>query len=277
MSKQIVALVGAGGKMGRRLTDNLKDHPDYDMRYLEVSPDGIEALRAKGVEVASPQQAIAIADMVIFAVPDTALGKVTAQYVPRMKSGALAVCLDPAAAHAGHLARRAGIPYFVSHPCHPSLFNYEPDERAHFDYFGGISARQPIVSAIINGDEKDYARGEALARAMYAPVNRAHRITIEQMALLEPALAETMAAAMLQAMREGLDEVVRRGVPKEAARDFMLGHMNILAAVIFEEIEGRFSDACNKAMEIGRPIIFKEDWKKIFEPESVMEQVKAIT
>src|SRR5690606_15978747 len=101
---------------------------------------------------------------------------------------------------------------------------------------------------------------------------RSHRITIEQMGLLEPALSETFVACCLTIMKEGLDEVVRRGVPREAARDFLLGHMNILSAVLFEEVQGVFSDAANKAIEIGRPMIFKEDWKRVFEPESVKQQ-----
>ena len=41
---------------------------------------------------------------------------------------------------------------------------------------------------------------------------RSHRVTVEQMAMLEPALAETMCASLLEVMREGVDEVVRRGV-----------------------------------------------------------------
>ena len=40
----------------------------------------------------------------------------------------------------------------------------------------------------MQGPEEDYARGEAIARAMYAPVMRSHRVTVEQMAILEPAL-----------------------------------------------------------------------------------------
>ena len=38
-----VVLVGAGGKMGCRLTDNLKSS-QYQMHYLEVSDAGIERL-----------------------------------------------------------------------------------------------------------------------------------------------------------------------------------------------------------------------------------------
>jgi hypothetical protein len=74
-----------------------------------------------------------------------------------------------------------------------------------------------------------------------------------------------------------MDEVVSRGVPKEAARAFLLGHMNILSAVIFEEIEGEFSDACYKAIKYGKPELIRSDWKKIFEPEAIARSIQRIT
>ena len=73
------------------------------------------------------------------------------------------------------------------------------------------------------------------------------------------------------------DEVVRRGVPKEAARDFLLGHMNILGAVIFEEVDGVFSDACNKAIEFGKPVLMRDDWKRVFEPDEIAASIQRIT
>lgn len=271
-----VALVGAGGKMGNRITDNLKNS-DYAMSYLEINPGGVEALKAKGIEVSPPEEVIPHADFIILAVPDTFIKKVAKETVPLMKSGAVAICLDPAAPLAGSLPERSDIGYFASHPSHPSIFNYENTREAHYDYFGGISAKQAIVCALIQGNEDYYAPCEALAKEMYAPVFRSHRITIEQMGLLEPALSETFTACCLLVIREGLDEVVRQGVPREAARDFLLGHINILSAVIFDEVQGVFSDACYKAIELGKPMIFKEDWKKVFEAESVQQQIKAIT
>ena len=123
-----VTLVGAGGKMGCRLTDNLKQSA-YQMRYLEVSPAGLEKLAGRGVTVSQPEVAIPDADVVIFAVPDIYIGKVSAQYVPMMRSGAIGMCLDPAAPLAGHLPRRADISYFITHPAHPSVFNWEADEK----------------------------------------------------------------------------------------------------------------------------------------------------
>jgi hypothetical protein len=190
----------------------------------------------------------------------------------------MGVCLDPAAPLAGALPQREDIAYFASHPSHPSIFNWEPVEQHHFDYFGGIAAKQTIVCALIQGEEPDYQRGEALARAIYAPVTVAHRITIEQMGILEPALSETFAAALVTKMKEAVDAVVAKGVPKEAAYDFLLGHINIELALLFGQLPGgQFSDAALKAIKIGEDLIFKENWKDIFEDESVAAQIKAIT
>ena len=53
--------------------------------------------------------------------------------------------------------------------------------------------------------------------------------------------------------------------------------MNILAAVIFKEIDGVFSDACNKAIEFGKPALMRDDWKKVFEPEEIAASIRRIT
>lgn len=263
--------------MGLRLTDNLK-HAAYETSYLEVSPIGIERMQARGVNPAVPEAVVPQADYVIFAVPDVAIRKVTAALVPMMQQGAVGVFLDPAAPCAGHLFARDDISYFASHPSHPSVFNWEPNEKAHFDYFGGIAARQTIVCALIQGPEEVYAKGEALAKTFYAPVTKSHRVTIEQMGILEPALSETFAAALVTILKEGVDTAVAKGVPKEAAYDFLLGHINIELALLFGQLPGgQFSDAAVKAIQIGIPMIFKDNWKDIFEPENVMKQIHAIT
>ena len=49
--KLTIALMGAGGKMGSRITDNLKDR-DYNMKYIEVSERGAAALGPIAVELA---------------------------------------------------------------------------------------------------------------------------------------------------------------------------------------------------------------------------------
>jgi len=272
-----IAIVGAGGKMGCRITDNLKDNTSYEVFYLEVSDAGKQRLEQRGVKI-SLEEVIPHADAVILAVPDIYIGKVATSLLPKFRPGCMVITLDPAAAMGGHLPKRDDITYFVTHPTHPSVFNWEADRQKHFDYFGGISATQSIVCALAQGPESHYEEGEALAKIFYAPVSRAHRITVEQMALLEPGLAETFLGAVMFTMREALDDIVAKGVPREAAFDFFMGHINIDLALCFDQIPGGvFSDACYKAIAIGKPLIFREDWKKVLDPEHVKYQVEMMT
>ncbi|WP_062112174.1 phosphogluconate dehydrogenase C-terminal domain-containing protein [Aureimonas sp. AU40] len=272
-----IALFGAGGKMGYRLASNLKGSR-FDVRHVELSEAGRERLKSGlGFDCVPQEKALEGAEVVILAVPDTAIGKVASGINAQLKPGTMVVVLDAAAPFAGHLPERADLTYFVTHPCHPPIFNDETDPAAKRDFFGGIAAKQHITSALMQGPEEHYALGEEVAKVIWAPVMRSHRVTVEQMALLEPGLSETVCASLLVAMREAMDEVVRRGVPKEAARDFLLGHMNVLGAVIFEETPGVFSDACNKAIEFGKPMLMRDDWKKVFEPEELAASIRRIT
>jgi hypothetical protein len=129
----------------------------------------------------------------------------------------------------------------------------------------------------MQGSEADYVLGEQIARTIFAPVMNAYRVTVEQMAILEPALSETFVLTCMYMMREAIDEAVKRGVPAEAAREFILGHMNINTAILFGFLDIQFSDGAKLAVERARPLLFNPDWRQIFEPENVMEQVKAIT
>jgi len=272
-----IALFGAGGKMGYRLASNLKAS-SFEVSHVERSPAGQERLKAGlGLSCIPAEEALAGAEVVILAVPDTLIGKIASSIVGELKPGTMVMVLDAAAPFAGHLPKRDDLAYFVTHPCHPPVFNDETDLEAKRDYFGGIAAKQHIVCSLMQGPESAYALGEEIAKVIWAPVMRAHRVTVEQMALLEPGLSETVCATLLVVMREAMDEVVKRGVPAPAARDFLLGHINVLASVIFKEREGAFSDACNKAIEFGMPALMRPDWKRVFEPEEIAASVQRIT
>ena len=266
--------MGAGGKMGCRLTGNLKGSV-YDMRYVEISDAGIANLDANHLVPTPEDEAVHDADVVILAVPDRILGSVARSVVPKVKPGALIMLLDPAAAAAGELPARADVSYFVTHPCHPPVFNDEVGD-ARRDFFGGVLAKQPIVCALMQGPEEVYEKAEAIAIAMYSPVTRSHRVTVDQMAILEPAMAETVTAACITVIREAMDEAISRGVPADAARDFMLGHINIPLAIVFGEVGSPFSDGAKLIIEYGKNKLFLPNWRSVFEPESVQEQVKAI-
>ncbi|MBL4918681.1 phosphogluconate dehydrogenase C-terminal domain-containing protein [Szabonella alba] len=273
-----LALFGAGGKMGMRLGANLAKSDEFETLRVEISAEGQARVKAAfGTECVTADAALAEAQVVVLAVPDTHIGKVATAIIDKLRPGTMLVCLDAAAPYAGHLPERADITYFVTHPCHPPIFNDETDMAAKRDHFGGIAAKQGVVNALMQGPETDYALGEKVAKAIYAPVARSHRVTLEGMALLEPGLSETVVASLLVVMREAMDEVVARGVPEEAARDFLLGHMNILAAVIFKEVDGVFSDAANKAIEFGKPVLMRDDWKRVFEPAEIRASIERIT
>ncbi|WP_347137447.1 phosphogluconate dehydrogenase C-terminal domain-containing protein [Paracoccus sp. SSK6] len=273
-----VALFGAGGKMGVRLSTNLAK-TDFDVAHVEVSDAGRERLKTElGFDTVDADAALSGAEVVILAVPDTVIRKVAASVVPQVAAGTMIVILDAAAPFAGHLPERADITYFVTHPCHPPIFNDEDTPEGRADHFGGVAAKQGVVNALMQGPREHYELGDRIARAIYAPVARSYEVTVKQMAMLEPGLSETVCASLLTIMREAMDEVVARsGVSKECARDFLLGHMNILGAVIFEERQGQFSDACNKAIEFGIPMLMRDDWKKVLEWDEVAASIERIT
>jgi hypothetical protein len=233
-------------------------------------------LEERGIAPVTREEAIKQADTVLLAVPDHLINGIATELVPLLLPGTLVICLDPAVPYHGKLPARDDIAYFVTHPGHLPLFNDEVTPEARRDFFGTGLGKQAIVSALMRGTEEDYQKGEAIARKLFGPILRSHRLTVEQMALLEPALAETLAATCLTIIREGLDEVVRRGAPAEAARDFLLGHLNIEMAIVFNECGWKFSQGCQRAIDEAKPVLFQSDWKKIFEPDQVKSSVARI-
>lgn len=271
-----IALIGAGGKMGCRLTDNFLKIPSYSVTYHEVGEQGIKNLAERGVHVSSEDH-IQEADVVILALPDVALAALSAEIIPMIKSDAVVLTLDPAAPLDGVIAHRDDLGYVIAHPCHPSIFNWEPNEKDFRDFYGGISAKQSIVVALMYGSEKHYELGMQVAKDMYQPIDKVHRITLEQMAMLEPAMVETLAQTCMEVVKEGFDKIIQLGVPEAAARDFVLGHLRIQIAVLFKEVNGTFSDAAYKISKRAKPILFNPGWQKIFEMDDIREQVRDIT
>lgn len=261
-----------------RLSANLMSS-EYEVAHVEVSEEGRQRLKdMNGIDCVDQKSALAGAGFIILAVPDRMIGEVTHQLINDVNTGSALIVLDGAAPYAGEMPRRSDVTYFVTHPCHPSVFGFENDPEAQRDHFGGVKAKQPIVCALIQGPEEHYRQCEAVAKKIYAPVIRSHRCTLENIVVLEPALSETVGATLCMAMREALEKAVQHGVPREAAMDFMLGHIQIELSIAFEVFkEGKFSDGALEAIEKARPQIFKEDWlSRIFAQEAVMKSVKNI-
>ena len=176
------------------------------------------------------------------------------------------------------MPERGDLAVFVAHPCHPPIFNDEVEPAAKADYFGGVAAKQHVVRALMRGSQECLELGEDVARRMYAPVMRLHRLTVEQMAILEPVLSGTIGATCVAIVREATDEAVAPGVPEQAAHDFILGHLNVLIAIQFGMLPGaQLSDAAKKAVEHSKREVFMPDWKKVFEPAAFRESIHTIT
>ncbi|MHB1154129.1 MAG: phosphogluconate dehydrogenase C-terminal domain-containing protein [Eubacteriales bacterium] len=268
----MIALVGAGGKMGRRIIPNLIKF-GYDFVGCEKDQTGLDALTKLGVKAMATEDAVKTADIVVFALPDAALPKLSEKLVPLLKSGATVITLDPAAAYANKLALRDDCTFIVTHPCHPQLFGERnsPEEKA--DLFGGTAAVQDIVIALLQGDEKKFDEAEQLCIKMFNPVNQSFRITVEQMAILEPAAAEVVIALCATIMKEAIDEAVKNGVPRPAAESFLLGHIQIPLAIVLKS-SNPFSDAAMIAVDYGRRNVLKENWKDVFKREKIQEVLR---
>ncbi|WP_413760526.1 phosphogluconate dehydrogenase C-terminal domain-containing protein [Streptomyces sp. MMBL 11-3] len=263
-----VAVIGAAGKMGQRVSNNLVES-DFRVLFSEASPQGQELIRELGRELTESADAVAEADVVILAVPDVVLGKVSEELVPLMRPGTVVLTLDPAAAYAGLLFNRDDIHYACAHPCHPSVFLERTTKEEWQDTFGGIAAPQEVVAAYEGGDEAKQELADSVIRVMYAPVVDVHWVTVKQLAVLEPTLVETIACMVGALLTEALHETVHTvGVPEKAARAMLLGHTQVALANTLKG-SNPFSDACLIAMDYGRESIVRDDWKKVFEDDEL--------
>ena len=274
-----VTILGAGGNMGRRIAGPLRELDSYDLTYVEPGDRGRALLAEIGVAVTDLDDALPGADVVVFAVPDKIVRDVASEVVPKLDPGTRLLFLDPAAIAADRIPHRDDVSCFVTHPTHPPLYSLleETSAEARRDYWGGGIAHQALVFAVAWGSEEDAERVQQLATDMFAPISASHRITVDQMAMLEPALSETLTNGCISVIREGLQKVIDAGVPEAAARDFCMGHLQIGIALIFEQFDWRLSEGAALALSKARDSLFRPDWDAIFAPEAILASVKEIT
>ena len=257
MSK--IALVGAGGKVGRRLVAKLKDDPAYEMTYVEKNA---AVLAPFGVQPQPLEDAVREADYVILAVPDRVLQFVSKDAVANMKPGAVLITLDPAATYSGAIPEVEHLKYLVIHSNHPSVFTSSDDPAVQKDYWGGV-APMDIVCSLVRGDEADKPGLEALARIMFEPVLKVFWITPEQMCMLEPGVVELVTAPLFEAMREAMEVIIDMGVPREVAHSFVTGHLRPQLHTSFGDADpDNMSDGAKAALKRGMELIMKPGWKE---------------
>jgi hypothetical protein len=266
--------------MGRRITKALRDDGGYAVRHIEPGERGRKLLAEMGITPTELEPGLAGADTVIFAVPDLIVRTVAAEIVPMLDPGTSMLFLDPAAIAADRIPRREDVSCYVTHPTHPPLYSLlkEEDAAARADFWGGGLARQAIVFAVAWGDGDPAAAAvERLAMDMFTPVTRSHRITVDQMAMLEPALSETLTNGCVSLIHEGMRKVIDAGVPEEATRDFLMGHLQIGIAIIFEQLDWKLSDGAAMALREAKGVLFREDWHSIFDRDAILASVRQIT
>lgn len=271
-----IAIFGAAGKMGTQISNRLRDHQDFTTLFVEAGGMGVQQLKERGDEPTPPDIAAGRADIIILAVPDPLIEKVAGGILQQMQPDSMLVMLDPAVPHSGMMPIRKDISIFICHPTHPPPAAAGPEVEP-FAVTGTARTGQHVVAALMQGPEADFARGEEVARAIFAPVMNVYRLTVEQMVILGPALSEMVVLTSMVVAVEGIEEAVRRGIPREAATEFIIGHINANIPVLFKLVDAELPDRAKLAVARARDQIFKPDWKKIFEPESIMEEVRAIT
>ncbi|MBW8381926.1 MAG: F420-dependent NADP oxidoreductase [Youngiibacter sp.] len=276
MSKIVVSVVGAGGKMGTRTSNNLAKALDkVELYFVETGARGIESIKERGFEVTPMEVAIPKSDVVILAVPDSLIHVISKGVVELMTPGSGLVILDPAAAVAREVALRDDCTFAVTHPCHPSYFLDQDTFEARHDYFGGLGGKQDIVMAKIQGDDAKFEECRTVSELMFAPVEHSFVMGIRDIAFLEPTLVEILGATALYAMAETVNKAVEKGIQKEAAVSFLSGHIYNLSANFLGFLGNTpVSDACKVAIGLGNKLVLREDWRQIWE-EDVLDKVIA--
>jgi hypothetical protein len=275
MGKLKVAIIGAGGKMGVRTSNNLAKIDNYELYLVESGQKGLDSIKKRGFSAYVTEDAVPNADIVVLAVPDTLIRIVSVDIVKLMKPGSGLIILDPAAAVAKELALRDDCTFAVVHPCHPSYFLDQDTYEARHDYFGGLGGKQDIVMAKIQGEDGIFNEMRTVCEKMFAPVVNSYIMDVRNIAFLEPTLVELLGATCLYAMAETVKEAERRGIQREAAISFLTGHIFNLSANFLGLLgDTPVSDACKVAIEIGNRHVLKEDWRKIWDDE-VLDKVIA--
>jgi prephenate dehydrogenase len=157
MTKLKVSIIGAGGKMGVRCSNNLLRQPDrFDLYLVDQGQKGLASIQERRLKPSQATDVIPGSDIIVLAVPDKLIQLISREIVQLMAPGTGLIILDPAAAVARELALRDDCTFAVVHPCHPSYFLDQDTAEARRDYFGGAGGKQDIVMAKIQGDDTVY-------------------------------------------------------------------------------------------------------------------------
>ena len=134
-----------------------------------------------------------------------------------------------------------------------------------------------LLSALMQGPEAHCVLGVEICEAMWSPVVKTHCVTVEHLAILEPGLSEMVALCMIDATAKAVDECeARSGIAREAAKDFLIGHLNVEIAMWFGYSPKVPSDAALRPLEFGKSRIMQPNWREALSPGVVREASELI-
>ena len=91
------------------------------------------------------------------------------------------------------------------------------------------------------------------------------------------ALSETLTNGCVSLIREGMQRVIAAGVPEEATRDFLMGHLQIGIAIIFEQLDWKLSEGAAMALREAKGALFRDDGTGSSIVEAILASVRQIT
>ena len=265
MKKYVVSVIGATGVFGAQVVKNLL-RGDRKEKYqvLICKTTGQSFGKVGELEAVELDEAIPKSDFIILCVEDFEIKDYSNKIVPLMKPGATMILVDASAAYIGDLMMKDGCSFVMVHPCHPPLFG-PPEEKG-----------EDIVVCLIKGNESAFEEAKNVCIDMFESVKKVHRVTVEQMVLLEPAAAEIIFNPAALLIKRTIDKVISMGVPKETAESFLLGHALTGLKIVFGKDPHGWTRTADAAAKIGFDLIINKNWEKIFDREELKHLIRRI-
>lgn len=200
--------------MGFCVTRRLFDS-GYDLRAIKIGDVGPARLAEVGISAVDATKGLNGAEVVVAALPENIIGKVVVETASQLAPGTMLLILDAAAPYADMLPKnRPDLTYLVAIP---STRRSTTTRRTGTPAatITAVVSRQAIVCALMQLPEEHYALGAEICEAMWSPVTKTRRATVEEPAILEPGLSEMPTMCMIDVMSEAMDECANRyGIPR---------------------------------------------------------------
>lgn len=219
--RERVAVLGFGAQ-GRAQALNLRDAGLDVVVGLRAGSASAAKARAEGLAIATPEAAVASADLIAFLIPDAAQPAVYAAIAPRIRPGTALVFAHGFAVHYGQLAPRADLDAILVAP-----LGVGDQVRAQYQAGAGVPALVAVAQ-----DASGQARSRALGYARALGCGRAgifessFREEVETDLFAEQAV---LCGGLTHLVTAAFDTLVEAGYSPEVAYFCCLHEVKLLA------------------------------------------------